>query len=142
MHTYTAHTHHTYTPPIYPLYTYTHHTPLYPYLQVGISPHDIIWKFLQKKDSRDIELRSRVIDVMPRLASVYYQTFLYPNIVTKQLSFLQYFIKHLISIIKLKKERSLAYNTLGKLFYTCPALGTSTSTALVEDIMVCVYRCI
>ena len=103
---------------------------------MGISPHDIIWKFLQKKDSRDIELRSRVIDVMPRLASVYYQTFLYPNVVTKQLSFLQYFIKHLISIIKLKKERSLAYNTLGKLFYTCPALGTSTSTALVEDIMV------
>lgn len=102
-------------------------------VSVGLQAHDIIWKFLQKKDSRDSELKSRVMDVMPRLAGVYPQAFVQPNAVTNQSSFLQYFVKHLIDIIRQKRERQLAYTTLGRLFNTCFALGNSSFT-LVEEI--------
>ena len=37
-------------------------------VQSGLSINEILWKFLQKKDSRDTELKRKVMGVMPALA--------------------------------------------------------------------------
>ena len=65
-----------------------------------------------------MELKRKVMGVMPGLASIYSDAFNNrpTSIVDKKdpKTFLQYFVSHLIDIIKQKKERQLAYTTLGK----------------------------
>ena len=109
-------------------------------LQSGLNINEILWKFLLKKDSRDMELKRKVMGVMPSLASIYNEVFNNKIIPVKdkkdQKTFLQYFVTHLIDTIRQKKERQLAYTTLGKLFLSSQTL--STSQTLVNQCMAAV----
>lgn len=99
----------------------------------GLQFHDIIWKVLLLRDSRDSDIKSKVIDIIPKLASSFMATFLQPNQYTNPHNFLQYTVKYLLETIRAKKDRPLAYISLGKLVLSMTtALRSST---LISDIL-------
>lgn len=99
----------------------------------GLQFHDIIWKVLQLRDSRDTDIKNKVIDIIPKLASSFMATFLQPNQYTNPHNFLQYTVKYLLETIRIKKDRPLAYISLGKLVLSMTsALRSST---LISDIL-------
>jgi FKBP12-rapamycin complex-associated protein len=82
--------------------------------QIGISPQDLIWKVLIRKDWRDFEIREKVLDIMPNLARTFTSAFLQPNPYCSP-NFLSFSVKHLIECIADKSHRSSAFVSLGKL---------------------------
>ena len=104
----------------------------------GLSFEDMIWKVLQKKDSKDADIRKKVIDIIPNLAKTFSNTFLLSNEYTNQSSFLQFTVKYLLDLVKGKKvayDRPLAYIALGKLVVAM-ATYLRSQPAFMNDIMV------
>jgi FKBP12-rapamycin complex-associated protein len=80
----------------------------------GISPPDLIWKVLLRKDWRDFEIREKVLDIIPNLARTFTSAFLQSNSYCSP-NFLNFSVKHLIECIADKSHRSSAFVSLGKL---------------------------
>ncbi len=83
--------------------------------QQGWQVQDIIWKVLQRKDSRDSEVRLKIMEILPNLAVAFSSVFLQNNSHTSPHSFLSYSVKHLTDAINAKKERAAAFISLSKL---------------------------
>jgi hypothetical protein len=92
----------------------------------SLEAQDIIWKVLQRKDSRDIDVKHKVIDIIPNLASAFCTTFSQKNVYTNGSTFLGFTVRFLLETIKGKRDRGIAYISLGKLFIASSVLRSST----------------
>jgi hypothetical protein len=91
----------------------------------NLEAQEIIWKVLQRKDSRDIDVKHKVIDIIPNLASAFSTTFSQKNIYTNGSTFLGFTVRFLLETIKGKRDRQISYISLGKLFISSAVLRTS-----------------
>jgi len=91
---------------------------------------DLIWKILQRKDSKDEEVRKKVIEVIPNIADAFAATFVKTNKFTNTDNFLQFSLKFFMSSIMAKKQRSVVYLSLGKL---CLKMANQLRTAPIVD---------
>jgi FKBP12-rapamycin complex-associated protein len=82
--------------------------------QFGFHAQDLIWKVLSKKDSKDIDVKQNVLEMLPNLAKAFSSTFLQPNSYCSP-NFLMYTVTFLIESITERKERNNAFVALGKL---------------------------
>jgi hypothetical protein len=71
---------------------------------------------LQRKDSRDDQVRIKVIEIIPTLAHTFSATFAGMNSVTAPQSFLNFTFKYLMDMITAQKNREHAYISLGKFY--------------------------
>lgn len=102
---------------------------------VKLSFGDVIMKVFQRKDAREIEIRLKVIDVIPKLVSAFTPIFLQMNQNSDQ-TILVYALKHLLNATKSSTDRNNAYLALGKLF---SAVSTHLRTSsLLNDIFVAI----
>jgi FKBP12-rapamycin complex-associated protein len=92
----------------------------------GTQIQEIIWKVLQRKDWRDPDVRLKIMEIVPNLATAFSSTFLQPNSYTGSHNFLSYSVKHLTDIINGKKERLAAFQSLGRLL---PAMSNHFKTS-------------
>lgn len=101
--------------------------------QYSIHPQDLIWKVLMRKDAKDLDVRRKVLEIIPNLARSFGNTFLQSNnYLTPPNNFLSYTTKFLIDLILEKKERVAAFLALTKLH---SALSNHFRTALnVSDV--------
>ena len=81
----------------------------------GMYIDDLIWKVLMWKDYAEMDLKQRVMKLIPKLALAFNDAFLRQNDHFPQGIYLNFTIKHLLESIKQKKDRSTAYVSLGKL---------------------------
>lgn len=77
---------------------------------------EVIWKVFQRKDSRDAEVKHRIIEILPKIANAFSGTFLQPNPYSTPNNFLGFSLKYLLETIAARKDRQVAYLSLGKLF--------------------------
>lgn len=77
---------------------------------------ELIWKFFQKKDAKDQFVKQKVIELIPKVAGAFNNTFLQPNPFSVPNNYLGYSLKFLIETITARKDRGIAYISLGKLF--------------------------
>lgn len=77
---------------------------------------ELIWKFFQKKDSKDSAVKQKVIELIPKVGGAFSSTFLQPNPYSVPNNYLGYSLKFLMEIIAARKDRGIAYISLGKLF--------------------------
>ena len=92
----------------------------------NLEAQEIIWKVLQRKDSRDVDVKHKVIDIIPNLASAFSATFSQKNAYTNSSTFLGFTVRFLLETIKAKRDRQIAYLSLGKLFISSSVLRSST----------------
>ena len=92
----------------------------------NLEAQEIIWKVLQRKDSRDVDVKHKVIDIIPNLASAFSATFSQKNAYTNSSTFLGFTVRFLLETIKGKRDRQIAYLSLGKLFIASSVLRSST----------------
>ena len=94
---------------------------------------DLIWKILQRKDSKDEEVRKKVIEVLPNIADAFAATFVKTNRFTHADNFLQFSLKFFMSSIMAKKQRSIVYLSLGKL---CLKMANQLrNSSIVDDLL-------
>ena len=92
----------------------------------NLEAQEIIWKVLQRKDSRDVDVKHKVIDIIPNLASAFSSTFSRTNAYTQSSTFLGFTVRFLLETIRAQRDRQIAYISLGKLFVSSPVLRVST----------------
>ena len=92
----------------------------------NLEAQEIIWKVLQRKDSRDVDVKHKVIDIIPNLASAFSCTFSQTNAYTQKSTFLGFTVRYLLETIRGKRDRQIAYISLGKLFISSSVLRVST----------------
>ena len=98
----------------------------------NLEAQEIIWKVLQRKDSRDVDVKHKVIDIIPNLASAFSSTFSRPNAYTQSSTFLGFTVRFLLETIRAKKDRQIAYISIGKLFISSSVLRIST---IIKEVM-------
>ena len=99
---------------------------------------DIIWKVLQRKDhSKEGDVRMKIIEIIPNLAAAFSGAFLQPNSYTSNMNFLTFCFKYLIESVTGKKDRNLAYISLGRLFENMSNHLRNTS---VDEIVQIIYN--
>lgn len=98
----------------------------------GMHLDDLIWTCLMWKDYTEMDLKQLVIKIMPKLGVAFNSAFHHNNEHTPPLSYLQYTIKFLLDTIRQKKDRAIAYQSLGKLFVSMASYLRSN----VEEIYV------
>lgn len=81
----------------------------------GMYIDDLIWKVLMWKDYTDMDLKQRVMKLIPKLAMAFNEAFTQQNDHSPQGNYFYFTIKHLLDCIKQKKDRSIAYVSMGKL---------------------------
>ena len=74
----------------------------------NLEAQEIIWKVLQRKDSRDVDVKHKVIDIIPNLASAFSATFSQKNAYTNSSTFLGFTVRFLLETIKGKRDRQIA----------------------------------
>lgn len=94
---------------------------------------DLIWKVLQRRDSKDIAVCQKVIEILPNLADAFPSLFVHPNYYTNPDNFLIYSLKFLMLTIRNKKLRSVAYLAIGNL---CLNMANQLRTSsILDDVM-------
>jgi hypothetical protein len=93
----------------------------YHFMDHGMHADDLIWAVLSRKDYGGLDIGRRVIKLIPRLAVTFDVCFSGPNNYTEPNSYLQFTIKFLLDTIRQKRDRSIAYISLGKLFVAMPS---------------------
>lgn len=91
---------------------------------------DLIWKVLQRRESKDEAVRQKVIEIIPNLADAFPSTFVHQNNFTNRDNFLNYCLKFLMDTIQAKKLRPAAYLSLGNL---CLNMSTQLRTSSITD---------
>eukprot|EP01032_Pedospumella_encystans_P020541 gene20541-23331_t len=91
---------------------------------------DLIWKVLQRRDSRDETVRQKVIEIIPNLADAFTSTFVHQNSKTNPDNFLTFCLKFLMDTIHAKKLRPAAYLALGNL---CLNMSNQLRTSAILD---------
>lgn len=91
---------------------------------------DLIWKALQRRESKDEAVRQKVIEIIPNLADAFPSTFVHQNNFTNKDNFLNYCLKFLMDTINAKKLRPAAYLSLGNL---CLNMSTQLRTSSITD---------
>eukprot|EP00981_Chlorochromonas_danica_P006380 scaffold1365_cov163-Ochromonas_danica.AAC.70 len=100
--------------------------------QQGVSVPDLIWKVLQRKDWRDVDIRIKIIELLPNMASAFSNAFLQPNTFTSPNTFLAYGLKHYMDCIVVRKERDQCYKGLMRLFLAMPTYFKTATTSANE----------
>jgi hypothetical protein len=94
---------------------------------------DLIWKVLQRRDSKDEAVRQKVIEIIPNLADAFPVTFVHANEYTGPDNFLIYCLNFLIASIRAKRLRSAAYLSLGNL---CLNMANQLrASSITDDVM-------
>lgn len=76
----------------------------------------LIWHVLQKKDSKETEIRKKTVQLVPKLAGAFASFFVAQNPYTRTSNFLVYYLTFLLKDIKNKKDREVCFLSLGHLF--------------------------
>lgn len=100
---------------------------------VNLRLQDLFWEVLQRKDSRDLSIRYKVISLIPQMAATSPQTFLQSNQYTVPNNFLTYAVHHLLDVIRGMKDRSVAYIALGDLFVAMSSALRGV-TSIADDV--------
>ncbi len=104
-------------------------------IQARENIQDVIWRVLQRKDPNDpAEVRAKVIEIIPNLASAFPVIFVQRNSYTTG-SFLEHVIKYLKDIIQAKRDRGHAFVALGKLYVALPVHFSSTEIRSILQVI-------
>jgi serine/threonine-protein kinase mTOR len=100
---------------------------------VNMRLQDLFWEVLQRKDSRDANIKQKVLVLIPKLAALSQATFIQHNQYTAPLNFLSYSVRHLLDVIYAHKDRSVAYLALGS-FLVSMAPAIKGVNAIIDDV--------
>jgi len=110
-------------------------------LQTAIIGKDLadglIWKVLQRRDSKDEAVRTKVIEIIPNIAYAFPSSFVHQNSYTSSETFLNYCLKYLMTAIQANRNRAVAFSALGKLCYNMS--NQLRTSLLMEDIVLVIY---
>jgi serine/threonine-protein kinase mTOR len=100
---------------------------------VNMRLQDLFWEVLQRKDSRDQNIKQKVLILIPKLAALSQATFIQHNQFTAPLNFLSFSVRHLLDVIYAHKDRSVAYLALGN-FLISMAPAIKGVNAIIDDV--------
>jgi serine/threonine-protein kinase mTOR len=101
---------------------------------------ELLWGVLQKKEHADSEIKTKVIELIPKLAFVFSADFKQGiRALNNSLTYLVYSIDHLLVSVRTVEYRKVAYISIGKLFQAM-SMTFKASTAKISEIMGAVKR--
>ena len=103
----------------------------------GSKPHavvaDMIWRVLQRRDSKELEIRKKTVEILPKLAGSFSVAFVAQNPYTGASNFLVFSLQYLLSSIRARKDRGTCFLALGRLFMS--ASSSLRTIDMMHDIL-------
>jgi FKBP12-rapamycin complex-associated protein len=100
----------------------------------GLNIHDMYWEVFQRKDNRDVNIKLKVLELIPKMAAASPSSFLQQSSFVSQSNFLTYSIRHLLAVIQSGRERPAAYVSLGGLFTALSSALKVTHSHIIDDV--------